>query len=208
MDASLFAFVSHSKKRPNNLILGRFFNNQLLDMIELGITNYTPMTTQSRYQAAIGSKPCFIFVGEEFEQNQRYTKLQNLILDTFRGTTMSHVNLVGLDHVIVISVVEGIVQFRRYAVILKKSGSKIPRVELEEIGPTFDMTLRRHNFAPNDLMKETLKVSKEILPKKVKNIRKTKFGPSGKIHMEKQDLTKLATRKMKGLKRKREHVDD
>ena len=39
-DCSLFMVGSHSKKRPQNLILGRFFNYQLLDMVELGVLDY------------------------------------------------------------------------------------------------------------------------------------------------------------------------
>lgn len=43
-DASLFAFASHQKKRPHNLVLGRTFDAAVLDMIELGVTKYTPMS--------------------------------------------------------------------------------------------------------------------------------------------------------------------
>lgn len=39
-DCSLLAYGSHQKKRPNNLILGRFFDHQLLDLIELGVENF------------------------------------------------------------------------------------------------------------------------------------------------------------------------
>ena len=42
-DASLFAFGSHNKKRPDNLVIGRMFSYQLLDMVELGIQNYKSM---------------------------------------------------------------------------------------------------------------------------------------------------------------------
>ncbi len=39
-------------------------------------------------------------------------------------------------------------------------------------------------------------------PKKTKNISRDAFGTKhGRVHMQKQDITKLQTRKMKGLKR-------
>jgi len=38
--SSLFVIGSHTKKRPNNLIFGRMFNHQLLDMFELGVTAF------------------------------------------------------------------------------------------------------------------------------------------------------------------------
>ena len=34
---------SHSKQRPQNLIMGRFFNYQLLDMVEFGVLDYKSM---------------------------------------------------------------------------------------------------------------------------------------------------------------------
>ncbi|KAJ1797244.1 rRNA-binding ribosome biosynthesis protein rpf2, partial [Coemansia sp. RSA 2598] len=50
-DSSLFAVGVHSKKRPHNLILGRTFNYQILDMIELGIE-------QSKSMEELKSKMC------------------------------------------------------------------------------------------------------------------------------------------------------
>lgn len=44
--------------------------------------------------------------------------------------------------------------------ILKKSGGRTPRVELEEMGPAFDLTLRRTRLASEDLMKQATKVPK------------------------------------------------
>lgn len=44
-----------------------------------------------------------------------------------------------------------------------------------------------------------------LQPKKVKNISRDAFGTKeGKVHMQRQDYSKLQTRKMKGLKRKQE----
>ncbi len=39
-DASLFVVGSHSKKRPNTLTFARMFDHKLLDMVEVGVTNY------------------------------------------------------------------------------------------------------------------------------------------------------------------------
>lgn len=43
-----------------------------------------------------------------------------------------------------------------------------------------------------------------LQPKKVKNVKKDVFGSThGRIHMERQDYSRLQTRKMKGLKKRR-----
>jgi Brix domain len=42
-DCGLFCLGNHNKKRPNNLVLGRMFSAQLLDMIELGVTRHVPV---------------------------------------------------------------------------------------------------------------------------------------------------------------------
>ena len=39
-DSSLFMLGNHNKKRPHNLILGRMYDYNLLDMIELGVENF------------------------------------------------------------------------------------------------------------------------------------------------------------------------
>lgn len=43
-DCASFCLANHSKKRPNNLVLGRMFDFQLLDMIELGVLDFTPIS--------------------------------------------------------------------------------------------------------------------------------------------------------------------
>ena len=39
-DSSLFCFGSHNKKRPNNLIFGRSFDDHILDIFEVGVKKY------------------------------------------------------------------------------------------------------------------------------------------------------------------------
>lgn len=39
-DCSQFCFFSNSKKRPNNVVIGRTFNGKILDMVELGLLEF------------------------------------------------------------------------------------------------------------------------------------------------------------------------
>ena len=43
---------------------------------------------------------------------------------------------------------------------MKKSGSKIPRIEMEEMGPSLDLVVRRTRIASDDLYKRARKVPK------------------------------------------------
>jgi ribosome production factor 2 len=76
------------------------------------------------------------------------------------------------------------------------------------MGPNLDLTLRRHQTADPELLKEAMKRPKlkkadieQGLGKKRKNLEVDEMGDlRGRIHVGKQDLSKLQTRKMKGLK--------
>jgi ribosome production factor 2 len=50
------------------------------------------------------------------------------------------------------------VYMRTYRTSLKKSGTRTPRVELVEMGPHMDLTMRRTQFAAPELMKMAMKV--------------------------------------------------
>ncbi len=72
------------------------------------------------------------------------------------------------------------------------------------MGPSLDLVLRRTRFASEDLAKAAVKQPKQLKPKKVKNIEHTPLGDAmGRIHMEKQDIAKIQTRKIKGLKKRK-----
>lgn len=76
------------------------------------------------------------------------------------------------------------------------------------MGPSLDLTMRRHLTAHPEILKQSLKRPKlkktEVekgLGKKVKNMEVDEMGDlRGRLHIAKQDLEKLQTRKMKGLK--------
>lgn len=46
--------------------------------------------------------------------------------------------------------------------LLKKSGCKIPRIELEDMGPSLDLVIRRTHLASDDLYKLSLKQPKAL----------------------------------------------
>lgn len=101
------------------------------------------------------------------------------------------------------------IHFRVYAVVEAGAG-KGGVTQLEEIGPAFDFVLRRR--LPGDvgrwsaaLRRPKLAEEKNKQGKGVKkNLETDEMGDTvGRIHMGKQDLDKLQTRKMKGLKRAR-----
>uniref|UniRef100_V9KUK6 Ribosome production factor 2 homolog n=1 Tax=Callorhinchus milii TaxID=7868 RepID=V9KUK6_CALMI len=207
-DCSLFAFGSHNKKRPNNLIIGRMFDYHVLDMIELGIEKFVGLKDFKNSKSPEGTKPMLIFAGDDFETDNDHRRLKSLLLDFFRGPTVHNVRLGGLELVVQFTALNGKIFMRSYKVLMKKSGCRIPRIELEEMGPSFNFVLRRTHLASDDLYKKALKQPKALKAKKKKNISQDVFGTTyGRIHMQKQDLSKLQTRKLKGLKKRKGEKD-
>lgn len=201
-DASLFMFGSHTKKRPNNLVVGRTFDWKLLDMLEFGITNFVPSKDFGAASQGVGSKPMFVLAGEAFQTEEVYRTAANLLVDFFRGRIIDKINIQGLDHVIQLTVNDGVIHFAHYAVKLKKSGTQVPNIQLTEIGPAMDLTLRRSKLASEDLRKEALRVPAQLNPSKKKNISKTGLNDTvGRIHVPNQEIDKIVTYKPRGLKR-------
>ncbi|KAL4246914.1 Ribosome production factor 2 [Abortiporus biennis] len=101
------------------------------------------------------------------------------------------------------------VHIRAYTIRLLSSGTRIPRVELTPMGPSIDFSLRRAQAANPELLPQAMKRPKlkkqdveKGLGKKKKNLEVDEMGDlRGRIHVEKQDLGRLQTRKMKGLKK-------
>ena len=99
------------------------------------------------------------------------------------------------------------IHFRVYMVRMIASGSKTPRVELTLSGPSFDFELRRRLPAGIDRMTQALKRPKTAEQKttqgkgKRKNVETDEMGDMvGRIHMGRQDLSALNTKKVKALR--------
>ncbi len=211
-DCSLFILGNHTKKRPNNIILGRMYDYKVYDMMEFGVSGYKGIQEFGASTIPqLGNKPAFIFVGQEFTTHAVLKQAKSLLLDFFRGRQIEQINLKGLDRVIFVShmpLTPGeesapTIIFRQYAVKYKKSGTRVPKVVLEEMGPHADLVVRRRREAPLDLEKEAMKQPK-LAPKKVKNVGSDPLdGKVGKIYVPRQDLNSIALNKMKGAKRER-----
>ncbi|XP_017542582.1 ribosome production factor 2 homolog isoform X2 [Pygocentrus nattereri] len=202
-DCSLFLFGSHNKKRPNNLVFGRLFDFHVLDMFELGIEKFKSLKDVKNEKCPEGTKPMLVFAGELFNTDNELVRLRNALTDFFRGPAVPAVRLAGLEHILHFTAADGKIYMRSYRVLLKKSGCRTPRIELEEIGPSFDFVLRRTHLASDDLYKTAHRQPKALKPKKKKNVSHDAFGTKyGRLHMQKQNLDKLQTRKMKGLRKR------
>ncbi|RNA44375.1 ribosome production factor 2 -like protein [Brachionus plicatilis] len=207
-DHSLFMFGFDSKKRPDSLIIGRMFNNQVLDMFEFGIEKFISMEDFKNDKVTLGTKPMLVFNGEAFSVDPEYIRLKCLLTDYFRGEVVQNIRLQGLEHVINFTALDGKIYFRSFKTVFLKSGTKIPNVELTEIGPSFDFVVRRSKLASDDLYKKSKKQPKEIMPNKKKNVVRDGLGTTyGRIHMQKQDLDRLQLRKLKAFKRKFDKPD-
>lgn len=206
-DCSLFGFGSHSKKRPNNLVFGRMFDHHVFDMIEVGIENYKSIESLGGGKKASpqpGSKPCFAFLGEKFETDSKFRHFKELIIDFMRGEVVETINLQGLDRVYLCIASGDKVIFKHCATRFKKSGTKVPRVELVEAGPCMDMVIRRNREPSADLRKEAMRTAPKTTKKKIKNVSTDSLaGKVGRMYVPSQEVGEMALTKMKGLKRER-----
>ncbi|KAF8593913.1 hypothetical protein BDV93DRAFT_529611 [Ceratobasidium sp. AG-I] len=206
------------------------FDGSVLDMYELGVTAHTSMSVFPGPKSTPGHRPLVHFSSDLFDTHPRYVQLRSLLLDLFGGAQIDAIHLAGIEHVICVSTAPGppilasaaptdpsaetplpTVHIRTYTIRLLASGVRVPRVELTPMGPSLDVVLRRHQEADPTVWALAMKVPKtkkkdveSRLGKKRKNIETDEMGDMrGWVHVARQDLGKLQTRKMRSLKRAR-----
>lgn len=218
-DSSLMVFSSNNKKRPNNLTFARFFNHKLYDMIELSIQTNNVQLLQDfkKLTFNVGLKPMFVFNGPAFDSHPTFQQIKSTFLDFYRGEESDLQDVAGLQHIIALSTGEiedpnstnlPLLHFRVYKLKTYKSNQKVPRVEIDEIGPRFDFKIGRKVVPAPEVEKDALMKPKQLEARVKKNVTTDFMGDKiGRIHMGNQDLGKLQTRKMKGLKAKYDQVE-
>ncbi|XP_019152767.1 PREDICTED: ribosome production factor 2 homolog [Ipomoea nil] len=208
-DCSIFVYGSHSKKRPNNLVIGRTYDYHIYDLVEVGVENFKSMEAFSydkKLAPKIGSKPFFAFIGEGFENVEELKHLKEMLLDLFHGEVVTNLNLAGLDRVYICTALPSNKVFLTHCALrLKKSGTKVPKVELVEVGPSMDLVVRRNRLPDERLKKEAMKTALDKTKKKEKNVVKDAIqGKLGKIYIPDQKVGSVPLpHKVKGLKRER-----
>jgi ribosome production factor 2 len=228
-DASLFAFGTHSKKRPHNLVLGRTYDGKILDMFELGIRSAASMFSfaSGGRGASAESKPCLLFEGPDWEHVPRLVQLRSLLTDFFRQQDVPAISPLGIDRVLVFAAPDAeysaaaaggdaapptSILLRHYAVTLRRSAEgTAPYTALAEVGPRLDLELRRVQTPADDLMKAAMTRPRatSASPKPVRNVSHSRLGGrEGRLHVEKQDLRKMPTARMKGLRKGVATADD
>ena len=202
-NTSFFSLSSHNKKHPMDLTLGCLYDHQLLDSFEFEVTNFIPMS-YFKESTTINSdqKPIIIFQGELFEADFNYDRLKKFFIDYFQLYDKENVVISELRRLIVISIEndEKVVKIRNYQVNGDlQSKNSLNKVNLVEIGPSFDLKERKFLLADEVLYKKSLKQPKGIKEIKEKNIEKNKIlgEKRGRLHMQKQNLTAVSLKKYK-----------
>lgn len=176
------------------------------------------------------------FASDLFNTHPRLMQVKSMLLDFFSSEVIEGIHLAGVEHVISVQLgatPPGLntatsslsmddtsnlpkVYIRTYTISLSPSGTKVPLVSLVAMGPFLDLTLRRHQDADPERLRAAIKRPKlkktEIekgLGKRKKNIEVDEMGDiRGRLHLGKQDLSKLQSRKMKGLRELEEDGTD
>ncbi|KAG5680678.1 hypothetical protein PVAND_010172 [Polypedilum vanderplanki] len=202
-DCHLFIFGSHSKKRPDNIVMGRVYDDQILDMIEFGVKQYKALKDFKNEKIDVNCKPCLVFNGDQWSKSEELRRIKSLFVDMFHVEDVESIRLQGIEHVISFTLTEDLtIMIRSYKILLKKSGLQTPRIELTEIGPSIDFSIRRTKIASKDLYKLAHKKPAELKVTKKKNVSRDALGNvNARVHIDKQVINKLQLRKMKGLKK-------
>lgn len=219
-DTSIVVFGHTSKKRPHAITFIRTFGHKVLDMLELYLDpeSFRTLAQFKGKKVPIGLKPMLNFSGTAWDSPiaNEYTHARSFFIDFFRGEQTDKIDVEGLQWIVSITADEPAdgndkpaIRLRCYTISTKRSGQKAPRVEVNEIGPRMDFRVGRQREPDEAMLKEAMKKPRGSEERTKKNITTDSMGDKmGRIHVGRQDLSELQTRKMKGLKRSRDVADD
>lgn len=230
-ECGVVVFGTHSKKRPNNITILRTYDGKVLDILELLVLVQPEQPQKDQtLQVGVAMKPLILFSGSQWDdtsssaQAAQYHTIKSIMLDLFQGEEISSVDVAGLQFLLMIAAGESsnpsadaedpankpVLHLRWYKIkTLRSDNPKIPRVELDPVGPSFDFRVGRYREADASTMRDALRHGRRPNEARTKkNIETDLVGDKmGRVHLGKQDLSTLQTRKMKGLKRGRVDIE-
>lgn len=103
--ASMFGFGSSTKRRPDNLVLGRLFDDKILDLFDFAVRPLSaaalPPPLDNKAQAPVlEATPCFVFLGKLWQSDTAFSELKNFIVDSFGVRPVRSVNPAAVRRVI------------------------------------------------------------------------------------------------------------
>ena len=205
-ECGIFVMANHSKKRPNNLTIGRIFDEKLLDMVELGVESYRSISEFGKELIPATSHPIVVFLGPQF--GAELSGIKNLLLDTFRGVKTEKIPPHTLEHVFLFSTNDVTsIYMRVYRVA--REGRNVSGIV--EMGPRVRFTIRRQMSADEKVFRKSLRQASVGQIRHAKNVSYNPHGSKlGRVHMNRQEFSRLQTRKRKALKtegKKRQRVE-
>lgn len=99
-DSSLFIHISHTKKRPNNVVFGRLFNYELTEQFEFQLDNYIGLQDIPTKKPMPQCKPMLVFQGDAFNNDRDMVMIKSLMMDIFKGKNYAKLNRNSLQWVI------------------------------------------------------------------------------------------------------------
>ncbi|XP_053993066.1 ribosome production factor 2 homolog isoform X2 [Hylaeus volcanicus] len=194
---------SSTKEHPSRLIMGRIFDDKVLDLYECDVQDFVSLQTfVKKAQPVYGTKPLVISLGAEFETCETFQKFRNFLIDFFVVGSPQKVLAKGLDQIIAIIATPGAtpsslkVSIRRYkASQAIFSTTQLSDNCLDEVGPSFTLCLSQHMLPETHSWRSATKQPKALKPKKTKNISTNNMRETlGCVHVGVQDLKGLNTR--------------
>lgn len=198
---------SHQKKRPDNLVLGRVFDGHILDICEFGVKNFKGTSAfEAPQHVHADMKPILLFQGEHFETNDNLKRIKSLLIDFFQNNDLKEANIQELKRVMVFTSrgEKEPIEVRHLEVDdISEATVQMKTMPFREIGPSFDLFLRREKLGSTDLFKEACR-QPNLKSYDKKRADKNKFTnvmgeQKGKVFIQHQPLETIALRKFKGM---------
>ncbi|WUR04963.1 ribosome production factor 2 RPF2 [Vairimorpha necatrix] len=166
-------FITFTSK---HIIMGRSFNNEIIDMLKLKIKNYEK-SYEGIVPAELNMKYAIMLI------NIKDERLSNFFIDFFNMKS-SKICIENIKYTWVIAEYNGLIIIK-YCRILENN-------ELEDVGPCFELEMEDKFLCSEETYKKSMGNKEKVN----KNITKNEFNDEiGILHIDKQDLRDIKTRK-------------